>query len=291
MMLFAHLGRHHFQVHAERVDAGRAHALEPAVVVGRLALALHRQVDRRLDREGAVGAAPPRRGRRACGVPVVMTMCLTPSSSTAARATSASCCGRLVRDRAAGRERLADRAELARLAAALVADAGLQHGRGEHVGAVQRGDVRVGHAVECLQRVEARLLREGDRRDRDAAAPQRAGATRIGRLGDERRGPRATTVWTGTMIVCPSIVTALWSDGPAPPRRLGAPAARVKPAAARSDCSSVISWRRRRSTGSCSWRGLPGSEEGSVPASGGCIATTWAAGRSLIARLSSSGRA
>ncbi|MCY1550083.1 hypothetical protein D9M68_863020 [compost metagenome] len=32
---------------------------------------------------------------RVCGVPVVITMCFTPSSSTAAFATSASCAGRL----------------------------------------------------------------------------------------------------------------------------------------------------------------------------------------------------
>ena len=44
------------------------------------------------------------------------------------------------------------------------------------------------------------------------------------------------------MMVTPSTVTALWSDGPAPPRRLGAPAfgsASRKP----YDCSSVISCR------------------------------------------------
>ncbi len=46
------------------------------------------------------------------------------------------------------------------------------------------------------------------------------------------------------MMVTPSMVTALWSDGPAPPRRLAtlAPApgsARRKPV----DCSSVINCR------------------------------------------------
>ncbi len=41
-------------MHAERIDAGRLHALEPAVVVGRLALGLDRQVDRRLHREGTL---------------------------------------------------------------------------------------------------------------------------------------------------------------------------------------------------------------------------------------------
>jgi hypothetical protein len=53
---------------------------------------------------------------------------------------------------------------------------------------------------------------------------------------------QALELWTGTMIVWPSTVTALWSDGPAPPRRLAAPApgsASRKP----KDCSSVISCR------------------------------------------------
>src|SRR5437879_5005620 len=50
----------------------------------------------------------------------------------------------------------------------------------------------------------------------------------------------AVLVCTGTMMVTPSTVTALWSDGPAPPRRLAAPAAgssRRSP----TDCSSVRS--------------------------------------------------
>ena len=60
-------GRHGLEMHPERVDAGGLHAVEPAVVVGRLALALDRQVDRGLDREGALaehrGAAVGRRRR------------------------------------------------------------------------------------------------------------------------------------------------------------------------------------------------------------------------------------
>ncbi len=53
---------------------------------------------------------------------------------------------------------------------------------------------------------------------------------------------QALLVCTGTMTVTPSTVTALWSDGPAPPRRLAAPAwgsARRRPL----DCSSVINCR------------------------------------------------
>ena len=90
------------------------------------------------------------------GVPVVITICVTPSSSTAAFATSASCSRRLALDGAAGRERLADRAELAGLGAALIADAGLQDGGREHVAAVQRRDLRIGNAVGGRAIVEAR---------------------------------------------------------------------------------------------------------------------------------------
>ena len=53
----------------------------------------------------------------------------------------------LALDRAAGRQRLADGAELAGLGPALIADAGLQDGGGEHVAAVQDGDLRIGNAV------------------------------------------------------------------------------------------------------------------------------------------------
>jgi len=52
----------------------------------------------------------------------------------------------------------------------------------------------------------------------------------------------ALEVCTGTMIVWPSMVTALWSDGPAPPRRLDAPACGSSSRNPK-DCSSVISCR------------------------------------------------
>src|ERR1700712_4732313 len=52
----------------------------------------------------------------------------------------------------------------------------------------------------------------------------------------------AVEVWTGTMMVWPSTVTALWSDGPAPPRRLAAPAV-GSTSRNPKDCSSVINWR------------------------------------------------
>src|SRR3954452_19760110 len=53
---------------------------------------------------------------------------------------------------------------------------------------------------------------------------------------------QAVEVCTGTMIVWPSTVTALWSDGPAPPRRLAAPA-EGSTSRHPKDCNSVISWR------------------------------------------------
>ena len=58
-----------FQMHAERVDAGIAHAREPDVVVRRLALALDRQIDRGFDADRALAQdlrAAIAAGRRAC---------------------------------------------------------------------------------------------------------------------------------------------------------------------------------------------------------------------------------
>src|SRR3954466_14437017 len=53
---------------------------------------------------------------------------------------------------------------------------------------------------------------------------------------------QAVEVCTGTMMVWPSTVTALWSEGPAPPRRLATPA---EGSTSRNpkDWSSVISCR------------------------------------------------
>ena len=123
------------------------------------------------------------------GVPVVITIWVTPSSSTAALATSPSCCGRLALDGAAGGERLADGAELAGLGAALVADAGLQNRRRQHVAAVQRGDLGIGNAVGGRALVEARPQLEFHLADHRAVAADLAAAERI-RLVDDDRGFR-----------------------------------------------------------------------------------------------------
>src|SRR3954466_4265890 len=53
---------------------------------------------------------------------------------------------------------------------------------------------------------------------------------------------QAVEVCTGTMIVWPSTVTALWSEGPAPPRRLATPAEGLTSRNPK-DWSSVISCR------------------------------------------------
>src|SRR5437899_2167641 len=53
---------------------------------------------------------------------------------------------------------------------------------------------------------------------------------------------QAVEVCTGTMMVWPSTVTALWSLGPAPPLRLAAPAL-GSTSRSPKDCNSVISWR------------------------------------------------
>ena len=50
---------------------------------------------------------------------------------------------------------------------------------------------------------------------------------------------KAGAVWTGTMTVTPSIVMALWSEGPAPPRRLSAPAL-GSTSRTPEDCNSLI---------------------------------------------------
>jgi hypothetical protein len=51
----ADLGRDGFKMHAERIDAGLAHAREPSIGVGRFALTLNRQIDRLLYRVRALG--------------------------------------------------------------------------------------------------------------------------------------------------------------------------------------------------------------------------------------------
>jgi hypothetical protein len=94
---------------------------------------------------------------------------------------------RLAVDGAAFLERFADGAELAGGAAPAVADAGLQHGGGQHVGAVQLRDLRIRHAVEGLQPVEARLPRKLDARHRQSVALQHANAAGIRRARQERR--------------------------------------------------------------------------------------------------------
>ena len=119
------------------------------------------------------------------GVPVVSTICLTPSSNTAARATSASCSGvlRAIVRPAASDWPIAQNLQL--LAAALVADAGLQHRGRQHVRAMQRGDMRVRHAVERLHAVKARRFGKADIGDRNRAAQQ-------ARSCRSRRGAAAT---------------------------------------------------------------------------------------------------
>ncbi len=75
-------------------------------------------------------------------VPVVITSCRTPSRRTAASATSASSAGRFTATVAPLRKRLLDGTEPAALGL-VVADAGLHDRRGQHVGAVQPGDLLV----------------------------------------------------------------------------------------------------------------------------------------------------
>ncbi len=87
-------------------------------------------------------------------------------------------------------------------------------------------------------------------RSRRPATPSRLSGCQAARA--RHAGPNgdcaALPVWIGTISVWPAMVIALWSDGPAPPRRPSAPA----PASASrrpSDCSSVISVRARSAEG------------------------------------------
>ena len=142
----AHRRRDGFEVHAQRVYTGVVHAGEPGVVVGRLALALDRQVHSGFDGSGAFGqdgGAAVVAGRGAGGQNHV----LDAVQFDRGLGDLGELGGGFALDRAAGGERLADGAELAGLGAALVADAGLQHRRRQHVAAVQDGDLRVRDAV------------------------------------------------------------------------------------------------------------------------------------------------
>src|ERR1700691_1740247 len=71
--------------------------------------------------------------------------------------------GRFAFHGATGGQRLTDRAELTRLGATLVADAGLQDGRRQYIPAMQDGNLRVWDTVRGGQVVEAWTFRKADR--------------------------------------------------------------------------------------------------------------------------------
>ena len=122
------------------------------------------------------------RARRWC--PVVITICRTPSSRTAASATSASCAGVLAATVAPERERLLDGAEAAAVGLG-VADAGLHDGGGEHVRAVQPGDLLVRDAVGGRAGRRTSAAAPGPRESPVScvAEPDRAVADRVGAAG------------------------------------------------------------------------------------------------------------
>ena len=170
-------------MHAERVYTGVVHAGEPGVVVGWFALALDRQVDGGFDGPGAFGqdgGASVVAGRGAGGQNHV----LDAVQFDRGLGDVGELGGGFAFDGAAGGERLADGAELAGFGAALVADAGLQHGGRQHVAAVQDGDFRVWDAVFRGQVVEAGALRKADRSEGGAVAGDAAVAVGVGGLGD-----------------------------------------------------------------------------------------------------------
>ena len=163
-----------FQVHAQAGHAAVAQAPEPGRVVRRLALRLDRQVHGGGDGGGAVAQdarAPVPQVGGAGGHHHVL--------DAVQRHRRPRHLGQLRRgfmgDGAALLERLLDGAELAGDLAVVIADAGLQHGGGEHVPTVQGGDVRIGHAVVGAQVVKARC--RGERQPGDfPALPGQGGA-------------------------------------------------------------------------------------------------------------------
>ena len=90
----AHLVVEGLDVDADGGRPGVVQFADPGQVAGWLALHLDRQAGHRLQ-DGAHATATRFRAPRSgpVVVPVVMTICLTPSSRTAASATSASCAG------------------------------------------------------------------------------------------------------------------------------------------------------------------------------------------------------
>ena len=201
------------------MDADRvgARVVQRAAIDGQVArrLALH------LDRQ--VGHAPPdrrdarargawRRGRGRWTCRWSSPSGVMPSSATAASATSASCAGRLHRGRRARAQRLLDRAEAAARRPRRVADAGLHDRGGEHVAAVQPGDLLV----------RRRRRRWPGRRSAGRATARR----RVPVSTPVARQPaaRATAIGTcgslsGTASPTPSSSTCPSSLGPAPARR------------------------------------------------------------------------
>ena len=157
----------------------------------------------------------------ALGVPVVITMCLTPSSSTAARATSASCSGVLwamVRP-AASDWPIAQNWQVLRAALRSGCRSAARWWPARRA-PCSTAILRIGHAVEGLQRVEARLPRKGDlgrrrcRRARSRCGPSASGAAH--EEGDSKARRGVDRHHHGAAVDG----EALWSDGPAPPRRL-----------------------------------------------------------------------
>ncbi len=179
-------------MHAERVDTGVVHPREPGVAIRRLALALNGKIDRGFHGGGAVGkdrrAAVGRRrragGHHHVGHAVELDRGLRHLGQLL---------GCLVLDGAAGGERLADGAELAGLGPALIADAGLQHGGGEHVAPVQHGDLPVRNPVGGHAIIKSRARRKAHRAEIEAvsgnaALPERVGLFHHIRALERRRG-------------------------------------------------------------------------------------------------------
>ncbi len=170
----AHLLGHRLEMHPERVDTGIAHAREPSFVVRRLALPLDGQVDGCLHRTRALRedrcAAIAAGGRTGRHHHVLDAVELDRGLRDLGKLTR-----RLALDRAAGRQRLADGAELAGFGAALVPDTRLQDRGRQHIATMEHRDLPIWDAVRGVEVVEVRPhgeahITEGDAVTADATA-------------------------------------------------------------------------------------------------------------------------
>ena len=153
-------------MHTDGVGPGVLQAGKPGVVIRWLALHLNRQIDRRFYRRHALGQnrrAPVRRTRRARGHDHVLNTIQFNGGFRDFRQLLR----RFALNRAPGTQRLTNRTELACLAPALIADAGLQHRGRQYIAAMQSGYLLIRNSVRRAQTVKRRITGKGHIRQRN----------------------------------------------------------------------------------------------------------------------------